>query len=960
VSDIGKRGGIFAGCVLCGLGLPYSYQAGPAEKEAARVAAIPEEAGGTLEDRLWEVLLLVGVGEDRPANWDGHFTISGGEIHSLRGYRFTPPDRILPDSGWRLRTQSVIIAPESTFSREYAATEQKRVIPKGVLMRGSGTSGTRVTLAVLGQSIVFSPMEMTTGAISKFLDGRLEVWRVPASTDLSGTELRQHDFPAIASAKDGTLWATWKSYHDQREELNLRVRRNERWSRLIPVARASEDLWRPQVAVDGAGTPWLVWAQQAQGNWDIYAMPRDSDETWGTLQKLSDGALPDIEPHVAAAADGTIYVVWQSWQQGHSKIRMRYLRNGKWSNIIPVSEGDRHDWEPAIAAGPGGRAWMEWDRYNGSYDVYARSFSPGSGLGAETKIAGTDRFEAHASVTVDRRNRPWVAWESGGPDWGKDLGMALGSKPQGSPLGDRRRIEVVCLEQGEWRTPAAFASSDALVLGSAGESNPLLSVDGQGDLWMSFRRRYSFRVFDRSVYWETFLTRLEGERWSQPVLLPESWGRNSARMGLASAGGRLWSFWTHENRDFSFAGRPRQMRVLSGSLPLPPKAPEPRLARYQPAPPAGSRAGHADEPGDVSRLRAHGVSVRGESFRLLRGELHRHTEISQDLGGLGDGTLPEFYRYVIDAAALDFAASTDHNGGGVDYWTFMAQECADMYQLQDRFAALYGYERSLPRPHGHRNMIHTRRNYSVVPFFQRIHPQFMLPDTPDGELVTQNSGDYGGVNTDDTRLLYEELRKSGGLAIPHTTAGANEWRDNDPALDPVMEIYQGARQSAEHPGAPRGRSNADFGYAWDAWKKGYRIGVISSSDHYSTHISYGMVYAKANTRQAVFDAIRQRRTYGATDNILLEFWLGDHFMGEDFTTGARSPIRVKYRGTGIVASVQLIRDGKYIHQFSPNNQEGDLEFEDVNPGLGQHWYYVRLEQQDGQLASSSPIWVRHQ
>ena len=121
-----------------------------------------------------------------------------------------------------------------------------------------------------------------------------------------------------------------------------------------------------------------------------------------------------------------------------------------------------------------------------------------------------------------------------------------------------------------------------------------------------------------------------------------------------------------------------------------------------------------------------------------------------------------------------------------------------------------------------------------------------------------------------------------------------------------------------------------------------------------------MVYAKANTREAVFDAIRQRRTYGATDNILLEFWLGDHFMGEDFTAGARSPVQVKYRGTGTVASVQLIRDGNYIHQFSPNKQEGDLEFEDLNPGSGQHWYYVRLEQQDGQLAWSSPIWVRYQ
>ena len=61
-----------------------------------------------------------------------------------------------------------------------------------------------------------------------------------------------------------------------------------------------------------------------------------------------------------------------------------------------------------------------------------------------------------------------------------------------------------------------------------------------------------------------------------------------------------------------------------------------------------------------------------------------------------------------------------------------------------------------------------------------------LAQDPDAEIPTQNSGDYGGVNRDDLKLLYEELRKSGGLAIPHTTAGSNEWRDIDAEFDPVV------------------------------------------------------------------------------------------------------------------------------------------------------------------------------
>jgi hypothetical protein len=40
-------------------------------------------------------------------------------------------------------------------------------------------------------------------------------------------------------------------------------------------------------------------------------MPWEDNE-WGPRVRLSKNDLPDIEPHVARAADGTIYVVWQA------------------------------------------------------------------------------------------------------------------------------------------------------------------------------------------------------------------------------------------------------------------------------------------------------------------------------------------------------------------------------------------------------------------------------------------------------------------------------------------------------------------------------------------------------------------------------------------------------------------------------------------------------------------------
>ena len=211
---------------------------------------------------------------------------------------------------------------------------------------------------------------------------------------------------------------------------------------------------------------------------------------------------------------------------------------------------------------------------------------------------------------------------------------------------------------------------------------------------------------------------------------------------------------------------------------------------------------------------------------------------------------------------------------------------------------------------------------------------------------------------------------SNGLAISHTS-GTNsmgtDWRDNDPEVETVAEIYQGARQNYEHKNAPRGIGDGEEedapggfqepGMLWHAWKKGYRIGVIASSDHYSTHISYAMVYTPDMSREAIHAGIRSRRTYGATDNIVLEFRMGEAFMGEEMEASGPQRILVRARGTDRISVIHLIRDGNYIYEVEPDRQETEFEFLDMEAPPGDHWYYVRVEQRDGELAWSSTIWV---
>ena len=148
------------------------------------------------------------------------------------------------------------------------------------------------------------------------------------------------------------------------------------------------------------------------------------------------------------------------------------------------------------------------------------------------------------------------------------------------------------------------------------------------------------------------------------------------------------------------------------------------------------------------------------------------------------------------------------------------------------------------------------------------------------------------------------------------------------------------------------------GMVSSAWGKGHRLGVIASSDHLSTHMSYAMVYAETATREGVADAIRLRHTYAATDNIIVDFRIGEAFMGDEIGTGGAVPaIRARVLGTDTVREVALIRNNEVIYTVSPGTRETEFEYTDREPVATENFYYVRAVQSNDEIAWSSPIWV---
>jgi hypothetical protein len=87
--------------------------------------------------------------------------------------------------------------------------------------------------------------------------------------------------------------------------------------------------------------------------------------------------------------------------------------------------------------------------------------------------------------------------------------------------------------------------------------------------------------------------------------------------------------------------------------------------------------------------------------------------------------------------------------------------------------------------------------------------------------------------------------------------------------------------------------------------------------------------------------------------------MGRHFMGESFR-GPVAPLEVYAAGTGPIARVVVIKSNRTVYTAPGSGSEMRFTYTDQVPAAGEAYYYVRVEQQDGQLGWSSPIWVEDQ
>jgi hypothetical protein len=986
----------------------------------AGLSIYPQSRGGKPTDMPQTVAFRIrlGVGDTQSTDWSGSIAASTGRIESIQGWRFRGDDTTDNHSTWSAWSGRSLI----NIGRQNAGSPPPTLENGVIVAASSDDPGAKFDVKTKQGDFAFTGGEIPIGTHERFLDGRVVVERVPGSVQLTRS-LEDQDYPAIAQTDD-MVYATyiefvrgdrkqarWNTMGDDPPKsfdfvarpvggdqvfLMSYSKAKRVWSEAMPVTGTHQDLMRAAVAVDGKKRVWVIYSANRDGNFDLYARSFSAGK-FSAEQRLTTNVGTDINPVAATDASGRVWVAWQAYRNNNLEILASALEGDKFTAEKTVSFSKASDWDPSIAASANGEVAVAWDTYDkGDYDVYFRRLKMAGSMQMEAPVpvAASELFEARSSIGYDKQNRLWVAYETSEAKWGKDQGPY---EKIGVPLYRNHNVAVKCFQGSNAFQPVADVTAvmpaaatpqtaqaanrknakkgnqpqvpadEHDTAGPAGQrmtlnSFPRLAIDPSGMVYITFRiRLFPGRTPAGSV-WAEQMVYFDGAAWKGPIDVPnaDEWIDNRPAMAAIAPGDLMMILASdHRQTEFLRDRRPKEQNanflpdsvnvdIYASELLVKPATQEIQLKAVAAEKVSAPDAGVAPENDRVKSMRSYRAALGGEQLKILRGEFHRHTDLSLD--GQGDGPLVDAYRYMIDAASMDWGACCDHDNGVGEYPWWLQQKFTDAYKLGDQYVAMFGHERSVSYPEGHRNAVFATRG---------IRP---LPRLP--KMANDSTG-----HAPDTLQLFEYLKKYDGIVASHTsgTDMGTDWRDNDPMVEPVVEIYQGCRQNYEMPGAPRAMTEdyaiggwRPLGFVSLALKKGYRLAFQASSDHGSTHISYCNLWVTQPTREGVLEAFKKRRVYGATDNILADVRCGGHFMGEEFSTSTPPSIAVKLVGTGPFAKVHIVKDGEYVYSIEPGKQNVEFTWHDTNVTKGKtSYYYVRGEQKDGQLVWASPMWITY-
>jgi hypothetical protein len=478
----------------------------------------------------------------------------------------------------------------------------------------------------------------------------------------------------------------------------------------------------------------------------------------GRQVQVSNDPANDVAPVAATDSTGNVWIAWQGWRNGRAAILAATQSGDRFGAAQPVSQSPANEWNPAIAADSNGRVTIAWDSYrNENYDVYMRTAAGGQ-WGPETPVAASARYEAYPSLAYENTGRLWVAYEEGGKGWGKDFGAYntagvsvyqgrairlrgfepdgrvvettsdIGSVLPGLPsihfdkAGFQKNFEKLDpdVENAKTRVPDTPARN----MQNARNNYPRLAVDASGRIWLAVRSAHPIFWSTLGTVWTEHLISFDGKTWSNSIFLNHSDNLLDNRPALVSTqAGHLLVIGSSDNRRRFDLGEPLRAQkedpynndLYASEVILSPAAQPLAVSATQPVQVAGAQA-VADKT-DLAMVKAHPRLQGRKRERRFEDRARRIPPPQRDLYGWRRRR--HHHRSIplhLDAGALDWVGCCDHdNGAGREYTWWMTRNSPTCSIRRLFYVPMFSYERSVPYPEGHRNVIFAQRGIRTLP-----------------------------------------------------------------------------------------------------------------------------------------------------------------------------------------------------------------------------------------------------
>jgi len=384
------------------------------------------------------------------------------------------------------------------------------------------------------------------------------------------------------------------------------------------------------------------------------------------------------------------------------------------------------------------------------------------------------------------------------------------------------------------------------------------------------------------------------------------------------------------------------------------------------------------------------IELNGKQYHLYWGDLHGHSGLSPDAFL---STPEQYYRYGRDVAKLDFAALTDHDApwglAAVPKRWKKSVAATRRFNEEGRYVTFIAYEWTSGS--GLVCMAHTLKRLDRYAYLKDPkhfgHRNVYYPgdEAPDKVCSVDSS------ECDTPEKLWKHMEKYGALSIPHHPLGGPifpfKWEHFNEKYEPVVEIYSWHGNS-ECDGCPYEIYNAYKNGKHSVrvpLEEGRHFGFIGSSDNHDGYAGnltrpprlikflqmfyhgkptpgpgIAAVYAENLSREAIFKALRAHRAYAVTGaRIVLDVRANrTTFMGGRMkSSGKPVSIYIYARGIAPLRNIEVIKNGETDRVFKGTGKNFLCVFTDNKRLRNEDYIYIRVTQNDGQMAWSSPIWI---